>query len=212
VSGTVSNIDFNGLQSVDANDNLTSANIHAGASVAPGVTGPVVWGFNGTPFNDTTPDDAVLTSSVSGVGGTFIAKWDSPEGNGTTLSAQLANLRNGHAYINFHTNQFVNGEMRGDMPSLVTFHDSLVAGLTAGTMTRAQVLRAIAENTFLSSREFNAGFVTMQYFGYLRRDPDTSGFNFWLGKLNDFGGNYIQAEMVKAFMESTEDRQRFGTP
>jgi len=52
----------------------------------------------------------------------------------------------------------------------------------------------------------------MQYFGYLRRDPDTSGFNFWFNKLNSFGGNYIQSEMVKAFIESTEARQRFGAP
>ncbi|HEV7701601.1 MAG TPA: carboxypeptidase-like regulatory domain-containing protein, partial [Pyrinomonadaceae bacterium] len=39
---------------------------------------------------------------------------------------------------------------------------------------------------------------------------DTVGFNFWLTKLNDFGGNYIAAEMVRAFIESTEVRQRFG--
>ena len=50
----------------------------------------------------------------------------------------------------------------------------------------------------------------MEYFGYLRRDPDTSGFNFWLGKLNDFNGNFIAAEMVKAFISSAEYRQRFG--
>jgi len=50
----------------------------------------------------------------------------------------------------------------------------------------------------------------MQYFGYLRRDPDTSGFNAWLGKLNNFGGSFINAEMVKAFISSSEYRQRFG--
>jgi hypothetical protein len=58
----------------------------------------------------------------------------------------------------------------------------------------------------------------MQYFGYLRRNPydppeaslDYSGFNFWLGKLNQFGGNYIDAEMVKAFISSDEYRHRFG--
>ena len=56
----------------------------------------------------------------------------------------------------------------------------------------------------------------MQYYGYLRRDPDTgpntdfSGWNFWLGKLNEFNGNYIQAEMVKAFISSDEYVQRFG--
>jgi hypothetical protein len=49
----------------------------------------------------------------------------------------------------------------------------------------------------------------MEYFGYLRRDPDTSGYNFWLGKLNQFGGNFEQAEMVKAFIASIEYRDRF---
>jgi hypothetical protein len=55
----------------------------------------------------------------------------------------------------------------------------------------------------------------MQYFGYLRRDPDAApdtsfeGYNFWLGKLDDFGGDYRKAELVKAFLESVEYRQRF---
>jgi hypothetical protein len=93
-----------------------------------------------------------------------------------------------------------------------TFRDSLVNGLNGGTKTRATVLRAVAESSTLNTRELRPGFVTMEYFGYLRRDPDTSGFNFWLQKLNDFNGNYIQAEMVKAFIESLEDRQRFGNP
>jgi hypothetical protein len=93
-----------------------------------------------------------------------------------------------------------------------TFRDSLVSGLSNGVDTRATVLQKIAESSTIKTRDFNAAFVTMEYFGYLRRDPDTSGFNFWLGKLNAFNGNYIQAEMVKAFIESTEDRQRFGAP
>jgi len=51
----------------------------------------------------------------------------------------------------------------------------------------------------------------MQYYGYLRRDPDQDGFNFWLKKLNQFNGNFINAEMVKAFITSSEYRDRFGT-
>jgi hypothetical protein len=98
------------------------------------------------------------------------------------------------------------------LPTTGTFHDSLVTGLGNASMTRATVLRLVAESSTIQTRELNAGFVTMEYFGYLRRDPDTSGYNFWFTKLNNFGGNYIQAEMVKAFIESTEDRQRFGTP
>ena len=50
----------------------------------------------------------------------------------------------------------------------------------------------------------------MEYFGYLRRNPDEEGYQFWLGKLNSFNGNYVEAEMVKAFISSIEYRQRFG--
>jgi hypothetical protein len=56
----------------------------------------------------------------------------------------------------------------------------------------------------------NETFVMMEYFGYLRRDPDASGYQFWLNKLNQFNGNFEQAEMVKAFIVSGEYRQRFS--
>jgi hypothetical protein len=89
---------------------------------------------------------------------------------------------------------------------------------TAGTKSRAQVLRQIAEHPNLNSAEFNRAFVLMQYFGYLRRNPndtpDTNytGYDFWLTKLIQFGGNFQNADMVKAFITSGEYRQRFGTP
>jgi uncharacterized protein (TIGR03118 family) len=210
VTATINNLDFTGSQTADTNDNLVNAHIHASASVAPGVNGPVVWGFIGSPFNDNNPNDAVVTPFGSGVGGTFSGKWDAPEGNGTTLAAQLANIRAGRAYINFHTVQFSGGEIRGDFPATQAFRDSLLAGLNAATLTRAQVLRQVAESQFLQAREFNGAFVTMQYFGYLRRDPDTAGYNFWFAKLNNFGGSFTQAEMVKGFISSSEYRQRFG--
>jgi len=210
MTATINNLDFTGSQTADTNDNLTNAHIHAGASVTPGVTGPVVWGFIGTPFNDNNPNDAVVTPFGSGVGANVSAKWDAPEGNGTTLAAQLDNIRNGRAYVNFHTVQFGGGEIRGDFPASQAFRDSLVAGLNGATETRATVLRKVSEFAFLKTREFNTAFVTMEYFGYLRRDPDTAGFNFWLGKLNSFGGNFFESEMVKAFITSSEYRQRFG--
>jgi hypothetical protein len=80
---------------------------------------------------------------------------------------------------------------------------------------RAQVVRTVAENSTLDTRDFNKAFVLTQYFGYLRRNPDEGndtnfdGFNFWLGKLNQFNGNYVQAEMVKAFLVSGEYLNRF---
>ena len=78
-----------------------------------------------------------------------------------------------------------------------------------GTMTRAEALRSIAENNRFVNAKFNDAFVMMEYFGYLRRDPDAGGFAFWLDKLNHFSGNFEQAEMVKAFIVSGEYRDRF---
>jgi hypothetical protein len=97
--------------------------------------------------------------------------------------------------------------------------DQLAAQLAAAGDTaqaRAEVLRAVAENAEFRRRQSNKAFVLMQYFGYLRRDPndppdtDYAGHQFWLGKLNEFNGNYIQAEMVKAFLSADEYRKRFG--
>jgi hypothetical protein len=73
----------------------------------------------------------------------------------------------------------------------------------------ALALRSIAENSSFVSAKFNETFVMMEYFGYLRRDPDANGFAFWLNKLNQFNGNFEQAEMVKAFIVSGEYRDRF---
>jgi choice-of-anchor B domain-containing protein len=83
---------------------------------------------------------------------------------------------------------------------------------------RASVLRKVAEDSDLDRREKSRAFVLMQYFGYLQRNPDDapqpglnySGWKFWLDKLEDNEGNFVRAEMVKAFLVSTEYRQRFG--
>ena len=36
---------------------------------------------------------------------------------------------------------------------------------------------------------------------------DYTGYDFWLRKPNQFGGNFINDEMVKAFIRSTRYRQ-----
>lgn len=112
-SSTIFNIDFTGRQTPDTHDNLTVAHIHAGPNVTRTTNGPVVWGFFGTPFNDNNPRDVVVTPFSTGVGGTISGKWDAPEGNNTTLTAQLSNILQGRSYINFHTGQFPGGEVRG---------------------------------------------------------------------------------------------------
>jgi hypothetical protein len=112
-SSQVFNIDFTGSQTSDANDNLTIAHIHGSPTVTPTTNAGVVWGFFGNPFNDNNPNNNVVTPFATGVGGTITGRWDPPEGNGTTLAAQLNNLLTVHSYVNFHTTQFGGGEVRG---------------------------------------------------------------------------------------------------
>ena len=105
---------------------------------------------------------------------------------------------------------------------------TLINGLsTGGSETRASVLFKIVDGTqtvadgalvfqtrygkAFYDQQFNPGFVQMEYFGYMKRDPDDPGFAFRLGKLNSFG-NFLDAEMVKAFIVSPEYRARFGQP
>ncbi len=92
------------------------------------------------------------------------------------------------------------------------------ASTTSDVPARARALRRVSENSTLQQQEFNRAFVLMQYFGYLRRNPndaaeptlDFQGYNFWLNKLNGFNGDFARAEMVKAFITSGEYRVRFG--
>ena len=98
--------------------------------------------------------------------------------------------------------------------------DTLVNTLSSDNTThgRSVILSVVAEKPLLRQREFNRAFVLMEYFGYLRRNPDDapqpglnySGWKFWLDKLEQFNGNFVQAEMVKAFLASDEYRQRFA--
>ena len=57
-------------------------------------------------------------------------------------------------------------------------------------------------------KEFDPAFVFMQYVGYLRRNPDQEGFDFWLAKLKRYG-DWQSAEMVHSFVLSPEYRSRF---
>ena len=127
-------LDFTGMQTPDPADNLIAAHIHAPAP--PGVNASVVFGFFGTPFNETSPNDVVVIPFATGVGGTIRGRWNQPEGNGTTLTAQLSNLLAGNSYINFHTTRFPGGEIRGQIalipePSTLSLLGIGVAGLVS---------------------------------------------------------------------------------
>jgi hypothetical protein len=86
--------------------------------------------------------------------------------------------------------------------------DALVAGLMNGTQTRATVLQTIVDNPTARRLFFNRAFVTMQYFGYLRRDADLGGSAFWVNIL-DLTENFDS--MVCAFITSAEYQQRFSS-
>jgi glucose/arabinose dehydrogenase len=110
---TVTGLDFTGTQTADPSDDLLNAHIHAAAP--RGTNAGVRFGFFGQPFNDTNPNDVVVTPFASGVGGTVFSKWDRDEGNNTTLTAQLPNILAGQSYINFHTRRLPGGEIRGQI-------------------------------------------------------------------------------------------------
>ena len=91
------------------------------------------------------------------------------------------------------------------------------APTSGDTPARIRVLRSIVDNKQFIQQQFNPAFVSMQYFGYMRRNPDATpdvnfdGWQFWLDKLNQFNGDFISADMVKAFISSGEYRARFGS-
>ena len=84
----------------------------------------------------------------------------------------------------------------------------LIAALDGNQKTRAQVLREIVESKAVEDKFFTRAFVAMQYFGYLRRDPDTVGFNNWVTTLNNDPSNF--RHMIFGFLFSDEYRARFG--
>ena len=91
---------------------------------------------------------------------------------------------------------------------------STLIGLYDGSDTgKAAILRQMADNQLVIDAEYNRSFVLMEYFGYLRRDPDQGGYDFWLGQVNryplrDVG---IQHAMACSFITSAEYQTRFSS-
>jgi hypothetical protein len=103
--------------------------------------------------------------------------------------------------------QYVN-DLEVNAEVVVANKQALIDALNLGQMTRGEVLRNIVENAAVGNQFFNRAFVAMQYFGYLRRDPDTVGFQNWLNTLDADPNNF--RHMIFGFLFSTEYRQRFG--
>ncbi|HKE55561.1 MAG TPA: Ig-like domain repeat protein, partial [Pyrinomonadaceae bacterium] len=127
----------------------------------------------------------------------------------TTLSNAdyVANLMNRYGLTQITTPDPANP----DGQTKVTFSSTELTNRlngVGGILTRAQVLRAIADSDQVFNLELNKAFVAMQYFGYLRRTPEQAGYDSWLNYLNTHPGD--SRTMVNGFMNSAEYRLRFG--
>jgi hypothetical protein len=124
---------------------------------------------------------------------------------GAKTNAQLVDLLLGrYGLAAIHAPDPANPD--GDTRVRLTL-DELVAALDAGRLTKSQVVRAIVESREVDEVEYNGAFVAMQYYGYLRRAPEQSGYDAWLGVITRGDGYRV---MVDGFMNSTEYRLRFG--
>ena len=88
-----------------------------------------------------------------------------------------------------------------------TFKQAQIDGLNNATLTRAKVLRNIVESNEVFNKWLINSFVDMEYKGYLRRDPDTIGYNNWIDTLTADPNNY--RHMIFGFLYSSEYRNRF---
>jgi Matrixin/Domain of unknown function (DUF4214) len=86
---------------------------------------------------------------------------------------------------------------------------ALYDGTSAG---QAEIIKKLADHPAFATSESSKAFVLAQYFGYLRREPDENGYNFWLSTLNGQTGYDSPAHraMVCAFISSAEYQSRFG--
>jgi len=141
---------------------------------------------------------------------------------GSTLAAQKAAFADSFVQRaefvqkyqgNATAESFVNALLQNVQLELSSQRDALISQYNAGTTTnqsRSLVVRALADNSLLKASEYNAAFVLTEYFGYLRRDPDLEGYNFWVNVIaNNEVGNY--RGMVCAFITSTEYQRRFSS-
>jgi hypothetical protein len=125
----------------------------------------------------------------------------------TNAFVQRAEFRN--RYDN-RSNSFYVDTLEQNAEVTVSNKAALIAALDRGDKTRAQVLREVIESQAVNDRFFIRAFVAMQYFGYLKRNPDTTGYNNWVTTLTNDPSNY--RHMIFGFIYSSEYRSRFGPP
>jgi hypothetical protein len=187
------------------------------------IKGLFVFRFYKVAFNR-LPHYSEIVADMRAVTGTTTTEVQAKKSAFTNAFAQRQEFKN--SYDALDNNSFVNALMdRYALQSITTPNPAtpddasskitltradLVARLNGGVLARAQVVRAIADSDEVGAAEFNPAFVAMQYFGYLRRDPEPQGYADWLRTINANPADF--RSMVNGFMNSTEYRLRFGQP
>ena len=108
--------------------------------------------------------------------------------------------------------QLISSAMQTSDVNLYSERGNLAALYDGTTIGRAEILQKLADHPALVKEESSKAFVLAHYFGFLRREPDESGFKFWLGTLDGRTGydSPTHRAMVCAFISSAEYQSRFG--
>ena len=96
-------------------------------------------------------------------------------------------------------------DLKAERQTLLGLDDGLNTG-------RAAILARVASQPAVVDAHYNEAFVLLQYFGYLRRDPDESGLNSWVNTLKSrpLRDPAAARSMICSFLTSTEYQNRFG--
>jgi len=191
------------------NDNPGCDRVHvsAGFFLSPEFQGRGYWAYKFYEVGlDRRPSYAEFIPDMARVGGA-----QSPQSEILSKAAytddfaQRTEFKN--RYDNLSNSAYVNA-LEQNAGVTLSNKTALIAALDDGSETRAQVLRDIVESAAVDNQFFIRAFVAMQYFGYLRRDPDATGYNNWVTTLNADPSNY--RHMIFGFLFSPEYRSRFG--
>lgn len=74
---------------------------------------------------------------------------------------------------------------------------------------RPEILKDVIEKAAFKQAVYNSSFVLMEYFGYLKREPEKAGYDFWLNVLNNKEPENYRG-MVCSFITSDEYQLRFS--
>jgi hypothetical protein len=150
------------------------------------------------------PDYAEFVPDLASVSG-FLSDAQLEAAKVAFIAAFMARPAFVSAYSSLNNTQYVDALLNTAGVTLSS-RQALIDGLNNSTLTRAAVLRQIVESTEVSVKYNHQAYAVMEYFGYLRRQPD-GGYLAWIIVLD---GSNDPRGMVTGFVNSIEYRNRFG--